>query len=52
LLIIKVIQGVFNRLKQNKPTAKRLIDASFLSEAMQETYWNIMLRAYRALQLE
>lgn len=48
----KQIQGVFNRLEHNKFTAKRLIDASFLSEGMQESYWNIMLRAYKALQLE
>lgn len=48
----KQIQGVFNRLVQNKSAAKRLIDASFLSEEMQESYWNIMLRAYRALQLK
>jgi serine/threonine-protein kinase HipA len=41
----KQIQSVFNRLVQNKSTAKLLIDASFLSEAMQESYWNIMLRA-------
>jgi serine/threonine-protein kinase HipA len=47
----KQIQSVFNRLVQNKSTAKRLIDASFLSEAMQESYWNIMLRAYKALQV-
>ena len=46
----KQIQGVFNRLEHNKPVAKRLIDASFLSDAMQESYWNIMLRAYKALQ--
>jgi serine/threonine-protein kinase HipA len=48
----KQIQGVFNRLVNNKSAAKRLIDASFLSEGMQESYWNIMLRAYKALQLE
>jgi serine/threonine-protein kinase HipA len=47
----KQIQSVFNRLVQNKSTAKLLIDASFLSEAMQESYWNIMLRAYKALQV-
>ena len=46
----KQIQGVFNRLEHNKSEAKRLIDASFLSEVMQESYWNIMLRAYKALQ--
>ncbi len=46
----KQIQGVFNRLEHNKSEAKRLIDASFLSDAMQEFYWNIMLRAYKALQ--
>lgn len=46
----KQIQGVFNRLEHNKSEAKRLIDASFLSDAMQESYWNIMLRAYKALQ--
>lgn len=46
----KQIQGVFNRLVNNKSAAKRLIDASFLSEAMQESYWNIMLRTYKALQ--
>jgi len=27
-----------------------VFDASFLSDAMQESYWNIMLRAYKALQ--
>ena len=46
----KQIQGVFYRLEHNKSEAKRLIDESFLSEAMQESYWNIMLRAYKALQ--
>ena len=46
----KQIQGVFNRLEHNKSEAKCLIDASFLSEVMQESYWNIMLRAYKALQ--
>ena len=46
----KQIQGVFYRLEHNKYEAKRLIDESFLSEAMQESYWNIMLRAYKALQ--
>lgn len=46
----KQIQGVFNRLEHNKSEAKRLIDASLLSEVMQESYWNIMLRAYKALQ--
>ena len=45
----KQIQGVFNRLEQNKPTAKRLIDASFLSGEMQESYWNIMFRSYQNL---
>jgi serine/threonine-protein kinase HipA len=48
----KQIQGVFNRLELNKSKAKHLIDTSFLSEEMQKSYWNIMLRAYQALQVE
>lgn len=48
----KQIKSVFNRLVQNKSTAKSLIDASFLSEEMQQAYWKIILRAYKALQVE
>jgi len=29
-----------------------LIEASFLTEEMQDAYWKIMLRAYKALQPE
>ena len=48
----KQIQGVFNRFMKKQSKAKSLIEVSFLSEEMQDAYWKIMLRAYKALQQE
>jgi serine/threonine-protein kinase HipA len=48
----KQIYGVFNRFVKKQAKAKSLIEASFLSEEMQDAYWRIMLRAYKALQPE
>ena len=48
----KQIQGVFDRFMKKQSKAKSLIEVSFLSEEMQDAYWKIMLRAYKALQQE
>jgi serine/threonine-protein kinase HipA len=46
----KQINGVLDRSVKKQSMAKSLIKASFLSEEMQDDYWEIMLRAYKALQ--
>jgi hypothetical protein len=44
--------GVFDRFVKKQAKAKSLIEASFLSEEMQDAYWKIILRAYKALKPE
>jgi serine/threonine-protein kinase HipA len=48
----KQIYGVFDRFVKKQAKAKSLIEASFLSEEMQDAYWKIILRAYKALKPE
>jgi serine/threonine-protein kinase HipA len=47
----KQIQGVFMRMRKNKPKAMEWIDKSFLSANMKEAYKNILETRYQQLKL-
>ena len=47
----KQIDGVFNRMKKNKPLAEEWVRKSFLSEEMKLAYTEVMFARYQQLKL-